>query len=308
VVNGKVLIIGAAGFLGRHVVNALIDVGARVVCLDPANPNEIRDGQQWVTGRIEDKDTVRAAARGCEIVICLSGATLPGSKILSLGTEIASSVIASVEAAEVCGQMGANLFVFASSGGTVYGVDSAVPIPETTSCRPRNAYGVSKLATEHYLRILHSLHGLRTVSLRISNPYGEGQIAARGQGFIAAAMQAAMEGYPIPIWGDGSVVRDFIYVEDVAKAFVAACRYSGPYSEFNIGSGTGVSLEVVLNRIADALSRPVLRAYERSRAVDVAANVLDVARARDELNWRPSVGLKEGIENTARWWRDRGQQ
>ncbi len=106
---------------------------------------------------------------------------------------------------------------------------------------------MSKLSIEHYLRLLSDLRPMRTVSLRISNPYGEGQRAARGQGIIAAAMQHTVAGTPMTIWGDGTAERDFLHVVDVAQAFVAAAGYRGAENVFNIGSGTSLSLRDTLD-------------------------------------------------------------
>ena len=204
--------------------------------------------------------------------------------------------------AEACADVGVKRFVFTSSGGTVYGPVRTHPRPETESNTPLNAYGVTKLATEHFLRLLSASSTISTSVLRVSNPYGPGQLARRGQGFVAATMNAAHTGTPLEIWGDGSVVRDFIYVGDVADAFAAACRSVNAFDLVNISFGAGASLKDICNGVEAATGRKLNIQYTGGRPADVPTSVLDNSRARDVLNWRPQVSLEDGLKRTAAWW------
>jgi UDP-glucose 4-epimerase len=150
---------------------------------------------------------------------------------------------------------------------------------------------------------MNKLRGLKTLSLRISNPFGERQYARGAQGFVAAAMEHAFAGRALPVWGDGSTIRDFIYVGDVARAIVAACGYSGDATEINIGAGEGRSLVEVAHAVEAASQRPLALAYQPGRSIDVAANVLDITRARQELGWEPRVEFDQALSRTAQWWR-----
>src|SRR5439155_18274586 len=181
-------------------------------------------------------------------------------------------------------------------------VDCNRPIPEDTPTRPRNAYGVSKLAVEHYLRILHEIGRGEALSLRISNAFGEGQSAKRGQGFIARAMECAFTGEALVVWGDGSAVRDFIYIKDVAKAFVRGCVYAGKHTEINIGSGVGRSLRDVIKSTEEAVNRRIDVRYEIGRTIDVSANVLDISTAGEQLGWMPTTEFEQAMNFTAEWW------
>ena len=302
----KVLVVGGGGFIGRKVVAAFVAAGARVRVIDmmPAD----RDDVEWTVGSVSDPTLVAAVAAGCDTVVFLANASLPGSSHASLSAEIQSHVLMSIAAAETCSSVGVRTFVFASSGGTVYGYspDPGTGLSEADPTRPINAYGVSKLSIEHYLRLLADLRPMRTVSLRISNPYGEGQRAARGQGIIAAAMQHTVDGTPMTIWGDGSAERDFLHVADVAQAFVAAARYRGAEKVFNIGSGTCRSLRKTLDAVQAVTARPLEILYEPGRTVDVQRNRLEISLARRELGWAPAIDLAEGLARTAAWWSARG--
>ena len=298
----RVLVVGGGGFIGRHVIRALKVARARPIGLDFAPPDGDLTDVPWVIGSAADPALLATSAAGCDGVVFLANTSLPNTANFDLAAEIGAHVQLSVRAAEICNDQGVKRFVFASSGGTVYGWDSELPLIEDAPTKPRNAYGVSKLAIEHYLRLIGAMRPMSTVSLRISNPYGEGQRALRNQGFVAAAMEHAMAGTTMPIWGDGWVERDFIHVSDVAAAFVAALAADDPPGTVNIGSGQAVALRTILQKIEVTVGRPIAVTYETGRAVDVQRNVLAIDLARQSLGWAPSVTLQDGLSRTASWW------
>lgn len=301
--------LGASGFIGRHVVTELLGRGYRVTAADrnvgatPARQDHNRLDVQ--NGDLSDEGFVRGLLEGADAVVCLAPNSLPATSNTDLAAEVGAHVQASIRIAELAHAAGVRNLVFASSGGTVYGIDSATPIPEDSPTRPRNAYGASKLAIEHYLRILRELRGLRTVSLRISNPYGAGQNADSGQGFIAMAMRRAYGGEPMTIWGDGRTVRDFLYVRDLARAFAEACAYAGDATVMNIGSGLGYTLLEIARLVERVSGRPLRLCFEPNRKIDVVRNVLDIGLAHQELGWRPATEIEDGMRMTAEWWAKR---
>ena len=294
--------IGASGFIGRHTVAALAASGSRIACLSRRPPEQDADGVHWVLGDVRDEQAVLRALRGSDIAIYLASTSLPALANADMAAEVSHHVHSPVRAAELAISQGVAKFVFASSGGTVYGVKPAEALDEDRTCRPLTAYAVSKLAVEGYLGVMRRLHDLGAVSLRISNPYGEFQTPGRGQGFVSAAMKAAYGGEALRIWGDGSVVRDYVYVGDVAQAFVRAGLYTGGESVFNIGSGMGRTLLQVVSDVEQATGRTISVALEPRRTVDVPANILATDRARDHLGWAPRVDLGEGLRRTSAWW------
>jgi UDP-glucose 4-epimerase len=303
------VVLGAAGFIGRHTVREFLERGYRVTAVArrdraaadlPEHPR-----LQYCAGQLRDEEFVRGLLHRADVVVCLAPNSLPATSNEDLVTEIGTQVQTTLRIAEMAHQAGARNFVFASSGGTVYGLDSPTPIPETAQTRPRNAYGVSKLAIEHYLRIMRDLRGLRTVALRIANPYGVGQNAASGQGFIAMAMRRAHSGEPLAIFGDGKAVRDFLYVRDLAEAIVLAAEYEGAEPVMNIGSGLGYSLLEIAGLVEEITGRRLRLKFESNRKIDVGRNVLDIGLALRELGWRPRTPIEAGLQMTAEWWADR---
>ena len=299
------LVVGAGGFIGRALCRALAP-SMPVVGMDLTPAPEGLGHLDWITGSFADDTLLASAADGCDAVVFLANASLPASSQADLASEAQAHVAGTLRVAETCARLGVGRFLFASSGGTVYGSDApAGGLPEDAPTRPRNGYGVSKLAIEHYIRLMHDMGRMRTLSLRLSNPYGEGQRALRGQGIVAAAMEHALEGRVLPIWGDGSVSRDFVYVGDVAEAFRAGLAHDGPSTAINVGSGRETTLNEIVDRVRAATGRRLPVEYLADRRIDVRRNALDVSRAAAELGWRPTTDLDEGLRRTAAWWRDR---
>lgn len=298
----RILVVGGSGFIGKHVVRGLLREEAQVTIMDVVPPPEHIPGADMVVGSITDTSLLSSAAAGCDIVVFLASSSLPGSANTDLAAEVRAHVEYSIKAAECCCAQGVKRFVFSSSGGTVYGYSSNTALSEDMPTRPINAYGVSKVSIENYLRLIQQQRGMTTVSLRISNPYGEEQKATRNQGFIAAAMQSGLSGKTLSIWGDGTVERDFIYINDVSKAFVAACKVQSPSEIINIGSGKPSSLLEVLKYCEKALDRKIPVQFQSGRKIDVHRNYLDITHANINLNWAPEVSLRDGINKTAQWW------
>ena len=297
-----ILVLGGGGFIGRHTVNALLAEGAAVRVIDLHKPADADPRIDWRCSSLAATEDLASTAQGCDTAIYLAGHSLPATGNQDIAGEISDHVIATVRTAEICAEQGVSRFVFSSSGGTVYGTDNTAPIAETAPTKPMTAYGASKLAIEHYLRIVSAHRPMRAISLRIANPYGEGQRAGRGQGFVAAAMAAAFSGDALSIWGTGEVVRDFVHVADVAQACLRACTYSGAHDLFNIGKGEGASLLEIVRQVEIASGRKINLRLCPERAIDVKRNVLDIARARSELGWSPAIALDAGLRRTADWW------
>jgi UDP-glucose 4-epimerase len=297
-------VLGAGGFLGRSLVKALAEIGAEVTGFgrNVERPDGLAPSIRWAAGPLEDVNALRAALAGQEIVFHLVGTALPADSNRDLAGDIAANLIPTLGLLEAAGTAGVAKVVFASSGGTVYGVPHSVPIAENAATDPITAYGISKLAIEKYLALNRRLYGLDYQILRIANAYGPGQSPFRGQGVVAAVLYRILRNEPVEIWGDGSVVRDFVHVDDISAAFLQGALYRGPHRVFNVGSGHGRSLlSVVEDLIALNASYRLPIVFRPGRAADVAINVLDCALIERETGWKPTVPWPEGLEETTKW-------
>ena len=190
--------------------------------------------------------------------------------------------------------------IFFSSGGTVYGIPNSVPIKENHPTNPICSYGIHKLALEKYLYLHHHLNGLDYTILRISNPYGERQRPTGVQGVVAAFIDRALRRQPLEIWGDGTVIRDYIYVTDVVDAVRAILEYRGNFRLFNIGSGSGTTLTDVAKTIEHILGYGLKLHFKPAGKLHVPSNILDISRASHELEWKPVTLFQEGIKRVVK--------
>jgi len=307
----KCLVLGGGGFIGLNLCKRLLDAGHEVRVFErprlaiegtpPGGGDETVRGVEWIEGDFSNRADVEAAVAGCEVVFHLICTTLPGSSNENPAYDIESNVVSTIRLLDVVRALKVRKVVFISSGGTVYGIPTRVPIPEDHPTSPLCSYGIAKLAIERYLHLYHYLYGVDYCTLRVANPYGERQRAAAAQGAVGVFLHHALRNEPIEIWGDGSVVRDYVYIGDVVWAFLKAMDYSGDVRTFNIGSGRGHSLNEVVEAIESLLGRHVARTQKAARPVDVPVNVLDVSAAKDLLGWEPHTSLRDGLEMTANW-------
>lgn len=300
------LVLGGSGFLGSHLVEALLAEGNQVSVLkrphSPRLPN-IPDQRRlrWFEGDFVNQEDVAAAVRGAEIVFHLISTTIPQSSNQNPVYDVESNLTSTLHLLEIAKDAQVRKVIFVSSGGTVYGIPQEVPIKESHPTEPTCSYGIAKLAVEKYLNMYQRLYGLDYCVLRMSNPYGERQSMTGAQGAIAVFLGKVLQNAPIEIWGDGTVVRDYIYVGDAIRALVKAKSYTGERRLFNVGAGIGLSLNQVLNAIETMLGRPIQRKYLPARPFDVPANVLDISAAQKFLGWKPSTSFEDGLRRTWTW-------
>ena len=297
------LVLGGAGFIGSHLAEALLQAGHRVRIFDRPHldrlPAFLQRGEFEVfTGDFLNPRTLSPALEGSEIVFHLVSTTLPKTSNDNPMYDVESNVMGTLRLLELCRQQGVRKVVFASSGGTVYGVPRSVPIDESHPTDPICSYGIHKLAIEKYLQLNHRVHGLDYCVVRPANLYGPRQRLDIAQGAVAVFLDRALRGKPIQVWGDGSVVRDYLYVGDAAEALLKAAAFEGEPRLFNIGSGAGTSLTQLIKEIEALLGRAVPVEYTAARSLDVPANVLDASLARRHLGWAPRTSLAEGLRRT----------
>lgn len=289
------LVTGGSGFIGQPLVGRLLSAGWTIHNLDFVPGHIVHPKLIHWPGSFLDSGLLHEAMVGVDTVWHLASTHFPREADQEPRADVEGAVLGTLLIAETAQLLGARRVIYASSGGTVYGRLTSVPVSEDHPTRPITAYGISKLACEHYLRFFDR-RGLSTLSLRIANPYGPGQNIAKAQGALTTFCHQAATGQPITIWGDGTVERDFVHVDDVARALVLAADADIRGTEINIGSGQGASLNRLLDLIREVHEgEPLDVTYQAARSFDVPRSVLCIKRARELLGWRPQVALSDGI-------------
>ncbi len=304
------VILGGGGFLGYHLCRALLAAGHHVRIFDRPNlerfslPDET-GSLEWTEGDFVNQEDLAPAIAGCNIIYHLVGTTLPKSSNDNPVYDMETNVIGTLRLLDLAKEKNKRI-IFVSSGGTVYGIPEEVPIKESHPTNPICSYGIAKVTIERYLHLYHHLYSLDYSVFRLANPFGERQKVTAAQGVIAVFLHKALHDQPIEIWGDGTVVRDYLYVEDAIAPLVKAITYQGDCRIFNVGSGEGKSLNEVLSVIRALLGKQVICTYTPARAFDVPSNVLDISLASRLLNWTPKTSFQEGLSRTLTWIVDHG--
>lgn len=299
-------ILGGAGFLGRHVGRAMAAEGAQVWSVDRSLP--AAGSAPWLAGEVQadcfDLSSWWDAVGGADVIVHLASSTVPATASENPVQDVQTNLVGTLNLLQDLRKKAARpRLIFASSGGAVYGRPQSVPLSEGHPTMPMGAYGATKLAIEHHLRIEEVQHGLPCRILRLSNPYGEWQQPHGVQGVIAVFAYRALTAQPLDVWGDGSVVRDFVYAADVGRAFVAAARHEGEARIFNIGGGAGHSVNDIVHTLEQLLGHAVERRVFPARPFDPPVNVLDIQRAQSELLWRPTMAFEDGVAQAVAWLR-----
>jgi len=304
--NGRLFVVlGGGGFLGINLTRRLVAAGHRVRAFGHAGLfTEAYAGAEFRQGDFSDRAALTDALRGAEIAFHLVHSTVPQTANLDITGDVKENLIPSITFLDLAVEAGVKRVVFLSSGGTIYGRPLQIPTEETASTEPISAYGISKLAIEKYLALYGELFGLEYRILRVANPFGPFQVAKKKQGLLAEIISRALGREPIEVWGDGSVVRDFVYVDDVTDALELAAVHTGGEHIFNIGSGIGRSVRNVLVTVEQLLGRKLDIAWKAKRAVDVPVSILSVKRAREKLGWNPKTSFESGVAQTIAWWKE----
>ena len=304
----RVLVLGGGGFIGSAVCDSLLKEGYSVRVFERPRIPPYRyfatdERLEWVNGDFLSNADMRNALAGVDAVVHLVSTTLPKGSNEDTIFDVQTNVVGTLQVLNLMVELGVQRIVFISSGGTVYGVPKTLPVTESHCTDPVVSYGITKLVIEKYLALYSRIHGITSVVLRVANPYGPRQRVETAQGAIGVFIHKAINDESVHIWGDGTVVRDYVHVNDVASAFCAAVAFNGERSTiFNIGSGRGESLLDLLTAIERRLKKTISVEFLPYRNIDVPANILDISRARDQLGWAPCIGLNRGIDETVDWY------
>lgn len=297
----RCLIIGGNGFLGSHVVDALASRGHEVTSFDRFGllaPQHSAPDVRTMSGDFLNGEDVRDAVRGQEHVLHFLSTTDPRTAEGDPTMDIRTNVLASIELFRACADAGVQHVWFASTGGAIYGDQDRRVFREEDLALPVSPYAIGKLAIEGYLRYFQRKFGLRSTSLRISNPYGTRQNPAKRQGVIPIFLREIAHGRPVTVFGGGSMVRDYVYVRDVASMVAAAVTRGARHDLYNIGSGTGTSVDELLAAITVATGVVPEVNHVPVPPTFVDHVTLDVSRFVDEFGPHVLTPLIDGLRAT----------
>lgn len=301
----SICFIGGGGFLGSALRAVFSSRGYDLLTIGRSPEIATHDGERYFSltqHTLEELPPLLESAQ-LHAVIDLSHNSVPNSAAEPVD-DISRNVANVTRHLDFAAVASAPLFVYVSSGGTVYGDGSARPSPEDAATDPISPYGIAKLACEKLVDSYQRQHGSRALILRPSNVYGPHQKPFRGQGLVATAMGLAWKGEPVSVFGSGSHVRDYLYTDDFSSAVVALVEQPDARGVFNLGSGVGVSIHEMLELIAAVLAADgvTLRREPRpERPGDVAYSVLNVDKVSHLTGWRAETKLRIGVERTWAW-------
>jgi UDP-glucose 4-epimerase len=306
----RCIIFGGGGFIGSTIADRLLVNGYEIKIferprVEPYRNFKRNENVEWITGDLLSVHDVSNAIKGTDVILHLVSTTLPKSSNEDPIYDVQTNLVGTLQMLNAMVGCKVKKIVFISSGGTVYGIPSYLPIDEKHPTNPLVSYGITKLAIEKYLQLFKSMHDIKPIILRVSNPYGERQRIETAQGAVSTFIHQAQKDLYIDIWGDGSIVRDYIHVSDVAEAFVQAVAYSGSENIFNISSGLGTSLNELIGILKVVIGKPIKHRYLPGRPFDVPVSILCNDLARKELKWEPLISMHEGIARTAEWMKKR---
>jgi len=297
----RTCVIGGGGFIGRHLVNSLLESGREVLVLGrrALQPASLGVRVAYQCGDYGDRAFLRKAIADCDEVVDLAYATVPQTSFANPLFDLQSNLVPSVGLLEEARDHGRlRRLIIASSGGTVYGPVDRLPIIEEDTTAPISPYGITKLAIERYAHMFHLLFGVPVAIVRPANAYGLGQKPFTGQGFIATAMGRIRQNEPVTIFGENGTIRDYVHVRDIASGILSTIEQGRPGEIYNIGSGVGRSNRDVLNAIEPLAVRDgfqVSISCAEPRGFDVPANVLSFGKLLNHASWQPRVPFEEGI-------------
>jgi UDP-glucose 4-epimerase len=315
----KILVTGGAGFIGSHILDACLSAGHAVASLDDLSSGareNLPDGTPLHVGSIVDAAAVeRAFAAERPDAVCHQAAQMSVSRSLREPVFDAQvNAIGLLNVLEAAVRHGVKRFVFASSGGVLYG-EATTPAAEETPADPVSPYGITKWVGERYLAFYAATHGLATVALRYSNVYGPRQNPHGEAGVVAIFSKKLLAGEPATVNGDGRYVRDYVFGPDVARANLLALTIpvvaAGSLLPLNIGTGIGTDVnalesalraEAALIRAGRGQTPPPAPAHGPARPGDLRSNLIDPSRAAGVLGWRPTVSLADGLRQTVAWF------
>jgi len=301
------IVTGGAGFIGSHIVDGLLKRGLRVVVIDDfSTGSQANLAQQAVLYQIDIRDRARVLeVFDQERPAAVFHLAAQASVVVSTrepGFDVQTNVLGTLHLLEAAARVGCRHFLFSSTGGAIYAPSAPLPCTEDSPVGPLSVYGLSKAAAESYIRYFERVHGMLATILRLSNVYGPRQNSQGEAGVVAIFCDRALTGGQILLDGDGEQTRDFVYVEDVAGAFLTAC-IEGITGTCNVSTGKETTVNRLYYAISEAVHTTPAVEHGPARPNDMRRSVLSSDRLQRAGSWKPQVAFDEGVARTVEWFR-----
>jgi UDP-glucose 4-epimerase len=312
-----VMITGGAGFIGSNLAHRLVDLGANVLLVDSLIPDyggnlfNIRDIEDRVRMNIADvrqESTMSYLVRHVDVIFNLAGQVSHIDSMRDPYTDLEINCRSQLSILEACRRNNPRVKVVFAGTRQVYGKPDFLPVTEQHLVRPADVNGINKVAGEYYHLVYNHVFGVRACSLRLTNIYGPRQLVKHNrQGFIGWFIRLAVEGRELQIYGNGSQLRDFVFVDDAADAFLRAGALDACNGEvYNVGGAEPVSHRDLVHLLLDVAGRGSVRYVEwpeEKKAIDIGSFYTDSAKFRAATGWQPRVALRDGLERTVAYYR-----
>lgn len=305
----RTLVTGGAGFIGSHLVDLLIEEGHDVAVVDDLSSGRMENLSHQPTVEFVEGDTGGDGIGGVvdklapEVIFHLAAQIDVRKSVEDPVADAEANILATIRLADAARKAGVRKIVHTSSGGSIYGTPSTFPVDETFPVDPHSPYAASKLAGEQYLGTFRHLYGIQASYIAPANVYGPRQNPHGEAGVVAIFAENLLRGNATKIFGGGTNTRDYVYVGDVARAFVLAAGERGDGMRFNIGTSIETSDRALHTLVAAHAGAPDTPEDFPPRLGDVPRSSLSFTRARDVLGWEPTVMLDEGVARTVNYFR-----
>ncbi|MFA7169670.1 MAG: NAD-dependent epimerase/dehydratase family protein [Candidatus Paceibacterota bacterium] len=302
----KSLITGGAGFIGSHLVDLLLEKGDEVVIIDnlsTGNKVNLNPQSKFYEMDIQDPDLEKVFKKEKPDFVFHLAAQIDVRKSVENPIEDAKiNLLGSVNVIENAVKYNTQKFIFASTGGAIYGESEVLPTPENYYEKPLSPYGVHKLAVEKSLFFYNKTQDLDYTVLRMSNVYGPRQNSSGEAGVLAIFIKKLIQQEQPIINGDGGQTRDYVFVKDVARAFISA-KNKTESDKFNISTGVEISVNDIFDKVVSSLGINTPKVYQDARKGEQKRSCLNSDKAIAELKWSPEYDIDRGIEETVEWFR-----
>lgn len=292
--NSNILIIGGNSFIGKNLITAFENKNFKLFTLQRNNNNFIHNENYYYFDYFNVKSIIKIIEKNnINCVIDLVSTIIPSSSIEEYDYEIRNNYSSKLSLLKFYADHNIK-YVYISSGGTIYGNNNDTFQTENSKLFPLNFYGLSKLIFEETIQFFNKNHNLKYLIIRPSNPYGIFQNINKSQGFVTVAINKILNNNKIEIWGDGSIIRDYIYISDLVNAIIELLNIDVDNNIFNIGSGTGSTILDVIKEIELITNKKAILLFKDKRDIDIPINILDVSKLKQYINFNP-ISLNTGL-------------